>query len=173
MSAALKIDRVLVGEALVGNGNEVAHIDLIMGPRGSAAETAFCNTLTNQKVGDNALLALVAPNLMARPATVMFNKVEIKNGDQAAQMFGPAQREVAKAIVNSVKAGIIPKDEAANIFVCVGVFIHWEAKDNAKIQDWNYQATKLAIERAVRGEPSIDDVISKEDVELHPLAAHV
>ena len=103
----------------------------------------------------------------------MFNKVEIKNGDQAAQMFGPAQRGVAKAIVNSVKAGIIPKDEAANIFVCVGVFIHWEAKDNAKIQDWNYQATKLAIERAVRGEPSIDDVISKEDVELHPLAAHV
>lgn len=133
MSAALKIDRVLVGEALVGNGNEVAHIDLIMGPRGSAAETAFCNTLTNQKVGDNALLALVAPNLMARPATVMFNKVEIKNGDQAAQMFGPAQRGVAKAIVDFVKAGIIPKDEAANIFVCVGVFIHWEAKDNAKI----------------------------------------
>lgn len=27
---ALKIDRVLIGEALVGDGNEVAHIDLIM-----------------------------------------------------------------------------------------------------------------------------------------------
>jgi 5,6,7,8-tetrahydromethanopterin hydro-lyase len=170
--AARKIDSVLVGEALVGDGNEVAHIDLIMGPRGSAAETAFCNTLTNQKVGDNALLALVAPNLMTKPATVMFNKVDIKNGDQAGKMFGPAQRGVGKAVIDSVKSGIIPKNEAADVFICVGVFIHWEAKDDAKIQDWNYQATKLAIERAVKGEPSIDDVISKEDVELHPLAAH-
>ncbi len=74
----IKIDRVLVGEALVGDGNEVAHIDLIMGPRGSAAEIAFCTTLTNQKVGDNALLALVRPNLMTKPATDMFNKVDIK-----------------------------------------------------------------------------------------------
>ena len=30
------INKMLVGESLVGEGNEVAHIDLIMGPRGSA-----------------------------------------------------------------------------------------------------------------------------------------
>lgn len=167
-----KINRVLIGEALVGDGNEVAHIDLIMGPRGSPAETAFCNTLTNQKRGDNGLLALVAPNLMAKPATVMFNKVDIKDATQATQMFGPAQRGVAKAVVDSVKAGVIPKDEVEDIFICVGVFIQWAAKDNAKIQDWNYQATKLAISRAVNGEPSIDDIIAKEEVTQHPLAAH-
>ncbi|HLH12413.1 MAG TPA: formaldehyde-activating enzyme [Methylovirgula sp.] len=165
-------DRVMVGEALVGEGNEVAHIDLIMGPRGSAVETAFCNTITNQKVGDNALLALVAPNLMAKPATLMFNKVTIQTGEQATQMFGPAQRGVAKAVVDSVKAGIIPRDEAENLFICVGVFIHWEAKDDAKIQDWNYEATKQAISRAVNGEPKIAEVIAEEDVKLHPLAAH-
>ncbi|QJD28595.1 formaldehyde-activating enzyme [Methylococcus geothermalis] len=168
----LKIDRVLVGEALVGEGNELAHIDLIMGPRGSAAEVAFCTTLTNQKRGDNALLALVAPNLMAKPATVMFNKVEIKNEKQATQMFGPAERGVAKAVVDSVKEGIIPQAEAEHVFICVGVFIHWDAKDNAKIQDWNYQATKLAISRAVEGKPDIAEVIAQEDVVHHPLAAH-
>ncbi|MGH6818620.1 MAG: formaldehyde-activating enzyme [Methylovirgula sp.] len=169
----LKIDRVLIAEALVGDGNEVAHIDLIMGPRGSPAEIAFCTTLANQKRGDNALLALVAPNLMAKPPTLLFNKVEIKNANQATQMFGPAQRGVAKAVVDSVKAGIIPQAEAENVFICVGVFIHWEAKDNAKIQDWNYQATKLAIARAVNGEPKITEVIAQEDVMQHPLAAHV
>ncbi|MDF9392402.1 MULTISPECIES: formaldehyde-activating enzyme [Methylococcus] len=168
----VKIDRVLVGEALVGEGNELAHIDLIMGPRGSAAEVAFCTALTNQKRGDNALLALVAPNLMAKPATVMFNKVEIKNEKQATQMFGPAERGVAKAVVDSVKEGVIPKAEADQVFICVGVFIHWDAKDNAKIQDWNYQATKLAIARAVEGKPGIDEVIAQEDVVHHPLAAH-
>ncbi|VFU08841.1 5,6,7,8-tetrahydromethanopterin hydro-lyase [Methylocella tundrae] len=171
--AGLTIDRVLVAEALVGEGNELAHIDLIMGPRGSAAEIAFCNTLTNQKRGDNALLALVASNLMAKPMTLMFNKVEIKNATQATQMFGPAQRGVAKAVVDSVKAGIIPEAEAENVFICVGVFIHWEAKDNTKIQDWNYEATKIAIARAVKGEPKIAEVIAQEDVMHHPLAAHV
>ncbi|MGY6275119.1 formaldehyde-activating enzyme [Methylomonas sp. MgM2] len=167
-----KIDRVMVGEALVGEGNEVAHIDLIMGPRGSAAETAFCSTLTNQKRGDNALLALVAPNLMARPATVMFNKVEIKNAKQAEQMFGPAQRGVAMAVVDSVKEGVIPVAEARDIFICIGVFIHWNAKDNARIQDWNYAATKLAIQRAVEGFPAPEVAIAQESLQHHPLAAH-
>ena len=167
----LKIDRVLVGEALVGEGNELA-FDLIMGPRGSPAEIAFCSTLTNQKRGDNALLALVAPNLMAKPATVMFNKVELRNEKQATQMFGPAERGVAKAVVDSVKEEIIPQAEAENVFICVGVFIHWDAKDNTKIQDWNYEATKLAIARAVNGEPKIAEVIAQEDVMHHPLAAH-
>ena len=169
----LKINRVLIAEALVGDGNELAHVHLVMGPRGSPAETAFCNALTNQKRGDNALLALVAPNLMAKPATLLFNKVEIKNATQATQMFGPAQRGVAKAVVDSVKAEIIPEAEVENVFICVGVFIHWEAKDNAKIQDWNYEATKLAIARAVNGEPKIADVIAQENVTPHPLAAHV
>ncbi|MGB7125732.1 MAG: formaldehyde-activating enzyme [Methylovirgula sp.] len=167
-----KIDRVLVAEALVGEGNELAHVDLIMGPRGSPAEIAFCNTLTNQKRGDNALLALVAPNLMAKPPTLLFNKVEIKNATQATQMFGPAQRGVAKAVVDSVKAGIIPAAEAEDVFICVGVFIHWDAKDDAKIQDWNYEATKLAIARAVNGEPKVSDVIAQENVAQHPLADH-
>lgn len=170
--SATKIDRVLVGEALVGDGNELAHVDLVMGPRGSAAEIAFCITLTNQKRGDNALLALVAPNLMAKPATVMFNKVEIRNEKQATQMFGPAERGVAKAVVDSVKEGVIPPGEADNVFICVGVFIHWDADDNTKIQDWNYEATKLAIARAVSGEPKAADVIAKEDAAHHPLAAH-
>lgn len=168
----LKINKLLVGEALVGEGNEVAHVDLIMGPRGSAAETAFSLTLTNQKRGDNALLAVVAPNLMAKPATVMFNKVDIKDAKQAVQMFGPAQSGVAKAVADAVKSGTIPLEEANDIFICVGVFIHWDAQDNTKIQDWNYAATKLAIERAVAELPNAEDVIEQSTMATHPLAAH-
>lgn len=167
-----KIDRVMVGEALVGEGNELAHIDLIIGPRGSPAEIAFCNTLTNQKRGDNALLALVAPNLPAKPPTVMFNKVEIKDAKQATQLFGPAERGVAQAVVDTVKAGIIPAEEAENVFICVGVFINWDATDDNKIQDWNYEATKLALRRAVEGEPSMAAIISQAAKSHHPLAAH-
>lgn len=167
-----KINKVLIGEALVGDGNEVAHVDLIIGPRGSGAETAFCIALTNQKRGDNALLSVLAPNLMTKPPTVMFNKVDIKNAKQAVQMFGPAQAGVAKAVADSVKDGVIPIEEANDLFVCVGVFIHWDANDNNKIQDWNYEATKLAISRAVDGLPLPADVIAQENAVHHPLAAH-
>ena len=155
-----KIDRVMVGESLVGDGNEVAHIDLILGPRGSAAESAFTNALTNNKDGFTSLLAVVAPNLMCKPATVMFNKVTIKGAKQAVQMFGPAQRAVAMAVADSVEDGTIPASEADDIFVSVGVFIHWEAADDKKIQDYNYQATKEAIERAVSGQPTASEAVS-------------
>ncbi|NOQ64635.1 MAG: aldehyde-activating protein, partial [Methyloprofundus sp.] len=67
------INNLRVGESLNGEGNEVAHIDLMIGPRGSAAESAFANCLTNNKDGFSSLLAVVAPNLMVKPATVMFN----------------------------------------------------------------------------------------------------
>ncbi len=166
-----KIDRMLVGESLVGEGNEVAHIDLIIGPRGTPAETAFANALVNNKEGFTSLLAVVAPNLMTKPATVMFNKVTIKGAKQAVQMFGPAQRGVAMAVADSVEDGTIPADEADNLFICVGVFIHWQAEDDKKIQDYNYQAVRESIARAVRGEPSAQEVVSKKSAAHHPFQA--
>ena len=166
------IDRVLVGESLVGDGNEVAHIDLIMGPRGSAAETAACNALTNNKDGFTSLLAVVAPNLACKPTTVMFNKVTIKGANQAVQMFGPAQRAVSMAVMDCVEDGTIPADEADDVFICVGVFIHWLAEDNDKIQDYNYAATKESIQRAVAREPKASEVLSKRGSSDHPFQAH-
>src|SRR5499427_5029578 len=166
-----KINKVLVGESLVGDGNEIAHIDLIMGPRGSHAESAFCNALTNNKDGFTALLAVIAPNLACKPNTILFNKVTIKGAKQAVQMFGPAQHAVAKAVADSVADGTIPADEADNLFVCVGVFIHWDAADDKKIQQYNYQAVKESITRAVKGEPRASEVVSKKDKAAHPFAA--
>ena len=167
-----KINKVMVGEALVGEGNEVAHIDLIIGPRGSAAESAFCQTLTNQKEGANGLLAVIAPNLMTKPPTAMFNKVTIKGEKQAVQMFGPAQRGIAMAVADCVEDGTIPVDEADDLYICVGVFIHWDASDDDKIQDFNYEATKLSIKNAVNGTPTAADVVSKKGASKHPYAAH-
>jgi len=166
------INKVLIGEALVGDGNEVAHIDLMMGPRGSAAESAFANALTNNKDGFSTLLAVVAPNLLCKPNTILFNKVTIKGAKQAVQMFGPAQRGVAMAVMDCVEDGTIPADEADDIFISVGVFIHWQAEDDAKIQDYNYEAVKLSIVRAVKGEPTAKEVVSKKGSAEHPYAAH-
>lgn len=166
-----KISKVCVGESLVGEGNEVAHIDLIIGPRGSAAESAFCNCLTNNKDGFTSLLAVIAPNLPCKPNTVMFNKVTIKGAKQAVQMFGPAQYAVAKAVQDSVAEGVIPANEADDLFICVGVFIHWEAEDDKKIQDYNYKAVKESIARAVAGTPTAAEATKQRDSVKHPFGA--
>ena len=165
-----KINKVMVGESLVGDGNEIAHIDLIMGPRGSAAETAFCNALTNNKDGFTTLLSVIAPNLPTKPNTILYNKVTIKGAKQAVQMFGPAQAAVGRAVADCVADGTIPADEADDVFICVGVFIHWEAADDNKIYSFNHQATKESIKRAVAGEPKAKDVLAKRESVKHPFS---
>ena len=165
-----KINKVCVGESLVGEGNEVAHIDLLIGPRNSAAETAFCNALVNNKDGFTSLLAVISPNLACKPNTVMFNKVTIKGAKQAVQMFGPAQAAVARAVADCVADGIIPVDEADDVFICVGVFIHWEAADDQKIYNFNHQAVKESIQRAVAGTPTPQEVVQKRNSVKHPFS---
>ena len=87
----------LVGEALAGEGPEVAHIDLVIGSKGSAVEQAFVNALASPAHGHTPLLAVLEPNLLAKPLTLMVNKVTIKGARQAVLMYGPAQAAVAKA----------------------------------------------------------------------------
>jgi 5,6,7,8-tetrahydromethanopterin hydro-lyase len=160
-----------LGESLVGDGNEVAHIDLVIGSKSGPAGTAFCNALTNNKDGFTTLLAVVTPNLPAKPDTIMFNKVTIKGAKQAVQMFGPAQAAVARAVVDSVAAGVIPQNKLDDYCIMVGVFIHWEAANDQKIYDYNYQATKESIQRALANKPSAAEVVAAAKTAKHPFAS--
>ena len=160
-----------LGESLVGDGNEVAHIDLIIGSKSGPAGNAFANALANNKDGFTTLLAVVAPNLPAKPDTILFNKVTIKGAKQAVQMFGPAQAAVARAVVDSVESGVIPRDKADDYVILVGVFIHWDAKDDQKIFDFNYQATKESIQRALAGKPTVQEVLTASKTAKHPFAS--
>ncbi len=159
---------ILVGKSLVGDGNEVAHIDLLIGPKSGPVGQAFATALASQREGHTSLLAVLEPNLLCKPATVLLNKVTIKGATQAVQMFGPAQAAVAHAVADSVAEGVIPSDQAESLVIVVGVFIHWDAKDNKKIYDYNYQATKESIARAMKSEPSVADVTTRKDAAHHP-----
>jgi len=159
-----------IGEALVGDGNEIAHIDLIIGDKSGPAGIAFANALARQSAGHSSLLAVLEPNLAVKPATVMITKVTIKGAKQAVQMFGPAQYAVSKAVADSLAEGVIPKDQADKLCIVCGVFIHWEAADDKKIFQYNYEATKLSIARAMKNEPSAAEVVAKKDAAKHPFS---
>ena len=161
---------MFIGEALSGEGNEIAHIDLLIGDKAGPVGNAFANALSDQKHGHSNLLAVLTPNLICKPATVLITKVTIKGAGQAVQMFGPAQKAVAKAVADSVAEGVIPKTQVDDLVIVAGVFIHWDAKDDSKIYQYNYEATKLSIQRAMRGEPKIDEILAKKDSAKHPFS---
>jgi 5,6,7,8-tetrahydromethanopterin hydro-lyase len=159
-----------IGEALVGDGNEIAHIDLLIGSKDGPVGVAFANALANQSAGHSNLLAVLTPNLICKPATVMITKVTIKGAKQAVQMFGPAQAAVARAVADSTAENVIPQHLADNFVIVCGVFIHWDAKDDTKIYQYNYEATKMAIKCAMTGEPKLADITAKRNTVKHPFS---
>ncbi len=156
-----------IGEALAGADNEIAHIDLLIGSKDGPVGVAFANALSTQSEGHTNLLAVVTPNLAVKPATAMITKVTIKGMKQAVQMFGPAQAAVAKAVADSVEAGVIPKDQCEDLVIVCGVFIHPAAEDDKKIYEYNYEATKMAISNAMTGKPTADEMLAGKE-EVHP-----
>jgi len=159
---------MFIGEALAGDGNEIAHIDLLIGSKDGPVGVAFANALARQSEGHSNLLAVLTPNLAIKPATVMITKVTIKGMSQAVQMFGPAQAAVAKAVADSVGDGVIPQADAEGLVCVCGVFIHPEASDDKKIYEYNYEATKMAVKNAMTSSPSVKEMLAGKDEAAHP-----
>lgn len=159
---------MFIGEALAGEGNEIAHIDLLIGDKDGPVGQAFASALARQSEGHSNLLAVLTPNLAVKPSTVMVTKVTIKGMKQAVQMFGPAQAAVAKAVADSVAEGIIPKSQAEDLVIVCGVFIHPAAEDNKKIYQYNYESTKQAIANAMACKPTADEMVAGKDRAEHP-----
>ena len=158
-----------IGEALIGDGPELAHIDLLIGDKFGPVGQAFANGLSNLSVGHTPLTSVIRPNLMTKPATLIIPKVTVGDLDAASKIFGPAQTAVARAVADAVEDGYIPKDIVEDIVINVSVFIDPSAEDYRKIYQYNYGATKLAIRRAMEGYPSIDKVLAEKDRGTHPI----
>lgn len=161
-----------IGEALIGEGNEIAHIDLLIGDKNGPVGMAFANGMTQLSMGHTPLLAVVRPNLIPKPATLIVPKVTVKNMGQAAQIFGPAQAAVAKAVADAVEEGVIPKNICEDVVLIVSVFIHPEAEDTARIYKYNYGATKLALSRAMENFPGVDVVTKEKDRGVHAIMGY-
>ncbi|MCW4025811.1 MAG: bifunctional 5,6,7,8-tetrahydromethanopterin hydro-lyase/3-hexulose-6-phosphate synthase [Candidatus Bathyarchaeota archaeon] len=159
----------LIGEALVGEGNEVAHVDLMVGDKSGPVGLAFANGMTSLSAGHTPLLAVIRPNLPPKPHTLIVPKVTVKNMEDTGKIFGPAQAAVAKAIADAAEEGVIPVDKLDDWVIICSVFIHPQATDYRKIYQYNYGATKMALQRALKKYPSIDKVNYDKDRAKHPI----
>ncbi len=159
----------LIGEALMGEGTEVAHVDLLIGDKGGPIGEAFANGLSSLSAGHTPLLAVIRPNLPPKPHTLLVPKVTVKNMEQTGKIFGPAQAAVAKAVADAVEEGIVPKDKVDEWVIICSVFIHPQAKDYRSIYHYNYGATKLALKRALENYPSLKKIMYDKDRAKHPI----
>ncbi|KXA90762.1 bifunctional formaldehyde-activating protein/3-hexulose-6-phosphate synthase [candidate division MSBL1 archaeon SCGC-AAA259A05] len=158
-----------VGEALVGDEPNLAHIDLVIGEKDGPVGQAFLNGISQPSKGHTPLLSVIRPDLQTKPSTLIVPKVTVQGMEDADKAFGPVQEGVARAVADSVEEGIIPKDRTEELVIIVSVFIHPEASDFQKLNRFNYGATRLAIRRAMEEFPSIDKVFEEKDKAGHPL----
>jgi bifunctional enzyme Fae/Hps len=159
----------LIGEALVGEGNEVAHIDLLMGDKDGPVGEAFAAGMSTLSVGHTPLLAVIRPNLPPKPHTLLVPKVTVKNLEDVGKIFGPAQAAVAKAVADAVEEGIIPKDKVDEWVIVCSVFVHPQASDFRKIYHYNYSAAKMALKRALAKYPALEKIFYDKDRAKHPI----
>jgi bifunctional enzyme Fae/Hps len=159
-----------IGEALIGEPPNLAHIDLIIGSKDGPVGISFANALSTPSKGHGALLAAIRPNLLSKPISLIVPKVTVSDMEDANKIFGPAQAAVAKGIADAVEEGIIPMNKLEDWVVIASVFIHPQAKDYRKIYQYNYGATKLAIQRALKNYPPIEKIFYDKDRAKHPVA---
>ena len=159
-----------IGEALIGEGPNLAHIDLIIGSKNGPIGISFANALSTPSKGHGGLLGTIRPNLLSKPVCLIVPKVTVAKMGDANKIFGPAQAAVAKGIADAVEEGIIPMNKLDEWLIIASVFIHPEATDYRKIYQYNYGATKLAIQRALKSYPSIEKIFYDKDRARHPVA---
>ncbi len=158
---------MFIGEALIGEEPELAHVDLMIGDKEGPVGQAFATGMTQLSAGHTPLLSVIRPNLPTKPSTLIVPKVTVKNMDQASQIFGPAQAAVAKAVADALEEGLIAKEQAEDMVIVASVFIHPQAVDYNRIFRYNYGATKLALKRALKGFPDADTVLAEKDKSSH------
>ncbi len=135
-------------------------IGAVDGPVGQAFAT-----MMGQTAGHTRMFAIRACNQLVRPVTMMVPKVTIKSSATVNLFGGVVQSAIADAVLDSVIEGVLPKAEADAICILVMVWLdpHCATDPNLDMKDLyrtNHEAMRLAISRAMRGEPTIEELIA-------------
>ncbi len=140
--------RLRVGSGAGGKGSESAQIDLIVGPKDGILGEVFALQVTYPRHGYEALTTIEEPNLTVRPSTLIVPTAELKNLRQANMIYGPAQAAVARAIVDALEAGIIPRSAMDTHVMLAQTSVHPKAVDRHALYQAVLRAAGAAIGQA-------------------------
>lgn len=147
-----------IGESFVGSGANVAHINTFVGPIDGPVGTALATSMATPRMGHIPFMAVLRPNLPAKPATLFVNKVALRGERHENMTFGAAQAGVARGVQEAYDKGVL-QEEAANEWVVIAcVYVTAEADDADAVYENNHQAALEAIERAMNNQPSHEEL---------------
>ena len=135
-------------------------IGTVDGPVGQA----FANMM-GQTAGHTRMFAIRACNQLVRPVTMMVPKVTIRSSAYVNLFGGVVQSAIADAVLDCVIDGLLPKEDVDRICILIMVWIDPQCATDPNLYQkdlyrTNYEATKIAIGRALRGEPAIEELIA-------------
>ena len=147
--------------------------EILIGRTDGPVGQAFANMMAQSK-GHTAMFAIRACNQLVRPATIIVPKVTLKDFANIDLYGGVVQSATADAVVDCLIEGVIPKEIANELCIISLVWIDTRcAKDpNLDKKDMyrtNYEATKLAIKRALNNEPSVEELIKNRHAIKHDM----
>ena len=147
--------------------------EILIGRTDGPVGQAFANMMAQSK-GHTAMFAIRACNQLVRPATITVPKVTLKDMANIDLFGGVVQSATADAVLDCVIEGLIPKALVDELCIISLVWIDPRcAKDpNLSKKDMyrtNYEATKLAIKRALNNEPTIDELIANRQRIKHDM----
>ena len=163
-----------VGESLLAGGppGTAAEPEVIVGDLNGPFGTAFATLLGNQIKGHTKVLALMNTDIMVKPATIMVSKVTVKDDKYTNILMGTVQGAISNGVLDAVREGIIPKEKANDLGVIVAVWLNPsvskdENLDHKVLFDIHRKATTLAIQKAMKNEPSIDWLLENQESIVH------
>ena len=138
--------------------------EILLGDIGGPVGQAFANMM-GQTAGHTRMFAIRACNQQVRPATMMVPKVTIKSSAAINLLGGVVQSATADAVLDCVIEGIIPRDQVNKICIISLIWLDPQCVTDPNLDEkdlyrTNYEATKLAIKRAIHDEPSVEELIA-------------
>ncbi len=158
----------IIGESFVGSGAEAAHLNVVLGRRGSAVEAAWVGSLAAPRAGHVPFVTVLRPGLPVKPLTLFVNKAAIDGDRHGTLTWGAGQAGVAAGIARAVADGTIPPADVDDLLCIAAVWIAPGAADEEAVFENNRTATYQAIGAAVRGEPAVADVVAAAEGPANP-----
>jgi 4-hydroxy-tetrahydrodipicolinate synthase len=141
-------NRMQSGTGSAGEGVEWIQLDLLCGAKDGPMGDAWAYQLTYPRHGFEALTTILEPNLAVRPSTLIVPANELKDLRQANMIYGPVQNAVARAIVDRLARGVIPRAAMHNNVMLVQAAVHPQALDRRILHRNAYSAACRAIDGA-------------------------
>jgi 5,6,7,8-tetrahydromethanopterin hydro-lyase len=147
-------------EAFVGQGEEAAHLNTVLGQKGGPVETAWVTALSTPRQGHAAFVASAQPGIAVKPPTLFVNKATIEGEAHGNLTWGAAHAGVAAGVMQAVFDEVIDRAIVEDLLLVAAVWVNPQAAETQLVYLNNLEATRLALQAGADRAPDLDAALA-------------